>query len=458
MKKTLFVGFDDTDSLQGSCTTHLATIIINDLFHQVDFLDFPHLVRLNPNIPYKTRGNGAVALQMKGNTQDLEECKEYILQKVQELSEVDDINTNPGVAFIEKAIPRQVKKLAKRAMWDFIPLQEGEQLSRLSNVSLFKYKKGLGIIGALSAIGNKLEGDFTYEHLSYRLPENFGTERRINEESVLIADKATPLTFSNVDYEYDSVMITPRGADPVFAGIRGETVQAVRQAWALIEPLEEIAMEMIFRTNQHTNAHFPKRFQIQELKPYLSVFVDAIVSKRPFYIEGGHLIFRIKDRTGAIDCAAYEPTKRFRGEINDLVIGDKVRVYGGIRPAGENHPMTINIERLDVLKLTAIFQKENPFCDKCSARLKSAGKNKGYKCPKCSTVYRKKKPFYRELERTMKEQKYLPPIVAHRHLIRPVARANRNNRNDQLPREAIHKILQELVKQTQQTKFFKNNV
>ena len=58
MKKVLHIGFDDTDSLRGSCTTHLATLIIHEIFDQVSFLDFPNLIRLNPNIPYKTRGNG----------------------------------------------------------------------------------------------------------------------------------------------------------------------------------------------------------------------------------------------------------------------------------------------------------------------------------------------------------------------------------------------------------------
>ena len=39
--------------------------IINRLKKKnVDFLDFPNLVRFNPNIPWKTRGNGAVGIKI----------------------------------------------------------------------------------------------------------------------------------------------------------------------------------------------------------------------------------------------------------------------------------------------------------------------------------------------------------------------------------------------------------
>ena len=61
MKTTAMnIGFDDTDSPKGMCTTYLAYKMV-DLLHKerVEFLDFPRLIRFNPNIPWKTRGNGA---------------------------------------------------------------------------------------------------------------------------------------------------------------------------------------------------------------------------------------------------------------------------------------------------------------------------------------------------------------------------------------------------------------
>ena len=447
MKKVLHIGFDDTDSLKGSCTTHLATLIIHDVFDQVSFLDFPNLIRLNPNIPYKTRGNGAVALRIEGNQSDLEYCKEIVLDKVKNLSEIKDKNTNPGVVFVEGNIPNEIIKHSLRAMWDVISITEAEKLNSLPEVEIHKFKLGRGIIGALGAIGNQLNGDFTYEHLSYREPEKFGTKRLINLESIYSADKATPLTFSNIDYEYNSILILPRGADPVFTGIRGETVEEVRKAFNLLKPLEKIPMQMVFRTNQHTNQHFVQKFSIRELKPYLSTFIEGTVVNKPKYIEGSHLIFSIDDTSGVIDCAAYEPTKRFRGQLSKLLPGDRVTIFGGIRPAEDNHPITINIERIIINELVKDYKNENPFCKKCNKRLKSAGKDKGFKCPNCSTRYRKLVPIKKEIPRQITLGEYLPPIIAHRHLTKPNERLGRDNTSSQKNQEEINTILAKLVQE-----------
>src|SRR2546422_7360429 len=59
----LYLGVDDTDSLRGMCTTFLATELVRAL-PGLDLIGFPRLVRLNPNIPWKTRGNGAVCLRL----------------------------------------------------------------------------------------------------------------------------------------------------------------------------------------------------------------------------------------------------------------------------------------------------------------------------------------------------------------------------------------------------------
>jgi Predicted DNA-binding protein containing a Zn-ribbon domain len=60
----VYVGIDDTDSRNGMCTTYLATLIVEELERRgIRLIDYPRLVRLNPNIPWKTRGNGALALE-----------------------------------------------------------------------------------------------------------------------------------------------------------------------------------------------------------------------------------------------------------------------------------------------------------------------------------------------------------------------------------------------------------
>src|SRR5213594_382175 len=59
----LYLGVDDTDSLRGMCTTFLATELVRAL-PDWDLIGYPRLVRLNPNIPWKTRGNGAICVRL----------------------------------------------------------------------------------------------------------------------------------------------------------------------------------------------------------------------------------------------------------------------------------------------------------------------------------------------------------------------------------------------------------
>src|SRR2546427_13077063 len=59
----MHLGVDDTDSLRGMCTTYLATELVRALSGW-DLIGYPRLVRLNPNIPWKTRGNGAICLRL----------------------------------------------------------------------------------------------------------------------------------------------------------------------------------------------------------------------------------------------------------------------------------------------------------------------------------------------------------------------------------------------------------
>src|ERR1700728_3931110 len=63
------LGMDDTDSRFGHCTTHLGYLMVSELLHLgCVFSTYPRLVRLNPNIPFKTRGNAAVCLEFEATS------------------------------------------------------------------------------------------------------------------------------------------------------------------------------------------------------------------------------------------------------------------------------------------------------------------------------------------------------------------------------------------------------
>jgi len=77
--KIIHIGIDDTDSPKGMCTTFLSYEIVKFLEKQkVEMLDYPSLIRFNPNIPWKTRGNGAVRLTIK--TSNPQKIKNELLQ------------------------------------------------------------------------------------------------------------------------------------------------------------------------------------------------------------------------------------------------------------------------------------------------------------------------------------------------------------------------------------------
>jgi len=69
----VWIGIDDTDSKEGGCTTYICYTIVRKLIENgIDIIGYPRLVRLNPNIPWKTRGNGAVAIRAgRGNGREI---------------------------------------------------------------------------------------------------------------------------------------------------------------------------------------------------------------------------------------------------------------------------------------------------------------------------------------------------------------------------------------------------
>ena len=59
----MWIGIDDTDSRSGGCTTYVMYRLIERLIeYGYGICGYPRLVRLNPNVPWKTRGNGAVVV------------------------------------------------------------------------------------------------------------------------------------------------------------------------------------------------------------------------------------------------------------------------------------------------------------------------------------------------------------------------------------------------------------
>ena len=186
--KVLHIGFDDTDSYSGKCTTNLAFKITSKLTSELDsvFIDYPLLVRLNPNIPWKTRGNGGMCLRIR--TSQPSQIIEYLTKIVRAESDIQN-GANPGLAIFEgDTIPLSLRQFSAKALYDVLKIEDAEKLASQLSIHIFKYGAGLGIIGALASIGALLEGDHTYEAIAYRKEVFQGSPRKIDKSKVSKVD------------------------------------------------------------------------------------------------------------------------------------------------------------------------------------------------------------------------------------------------------------------------------
>ena len=429
---TMHIGLDDTDSKKGGCTTYLAAILVEKLKKiPVQFTDYPALIRLNPNVPWKTRGNGALCLRFKYLPEFETQIKTTAMELWEEHSAIKERGTDPGIVFYKNyQIPAVLRSFAKKTETTIVTLKEAMALIKELGAEAVGFNTCRGIIGALAAIGETLEGDFTYELIAYRTPENLGKKRRVDESSIFEMDKLTlPYTFNNVDSEKSRVIITPRGPDPILFGIRGESAEIVKKAFEIVKPLESVERWMIFRSNQGTDAHLKPSEALNDLEPYSSIIAKGIVSKNPRVVPLRHVIFSIKDDSAEVDCAAYEPTGDLRKIARELIVGDALEVYGAVNKATANKPLTINLEKINITKLMPQIIYENPICPDCGKRLKSMGKSQGFRCEKCHSKYADLKKCPLVLTRTIKEGTYFTSTRSQRHLTKPLRRYGQEKSN-----------------------------
>jgi len=233
-QQVMHIGLDDTDSTKGGCTTYLAALLMEKLAKvQVQFIDYPSLIRLNPNVPWKTRGNGALCLRFKHDAELEEEIKDAAITLWEENSAIKEKGTDPGIVFLKRQeIPEELEVFAKKTETSIVTLKEAMALIKKFEAEALGFNSCRGIIGALAAIGETLNCDHTYELIAYRTPQNWGSKRKVDEPSIFEMDKQTqPHTFNNVDSEKHRVIITPRGPDPILFGIRGESPEIVKKAY-----------------------------------------------------------------------------------------------------------------------------------------------------------------------------------------------------------------------------------
>lgn len=431
MPQTLHIAFDDTDSRLGRCTTHMGFVVAKNLEERgAKFIDHPLLVRLNPNIPWKTRGNGAVCLRVKVN--DPARVIDYVAHAVQTGSAIGS-GANPGVAFfVGDEIPAPLRRFSSAAMCDVLSRQKAEKVANNNGIKYYTLGNGQGLVGSLGAMGClMLDTDFTFELIAYRKPENCGKPRIIDEHKVIRFSLDTyPNTFNNFDKKHGRVLIAPHGPDPVYFGIRGETPEIVSSAINSLQPGEEIEGSMVYRSNQGTNMHLQNELRIDGIRAYTAGYVRCTVASKPIAYEGGHVIFSVEQGESRMPAAIYEPTS-LAGIAVKLEPGDAIEIGCGVRKGTTKHPKILNVEYLSVLGLAAVYEKQNPLCKVCGKRMKSEGSNKGYQCDRCKFRDAGATKILIPKERDLKPGLYIPTPKAHRHLTKPAQRYGLEKKNFQ---------------------------
>jgi tRNA(Ile2)-agmatinylcytidine synthase len=340
------VGIDDTDSSRGYCTTYLAYRIARDLQPEIKVLPYPRLVRLNPNIPFKTRGNAAVCLSLEVN--DPERAFETLSASVRGLADVQG-GANSAMVFLEDVSKGvRFEPLYLEAVSGVVNPHRVRRLLDDVGAKRFELGNGMGVVGAASSIGFSEQFDHTFELISYRRREFWGTKRIIDSSSVADMDARTfPHTFNNYDYQKRKVLVAPHGPDPVFAGIRGDSPSATVEAFGLLSYGEPLDGRMVYLSNQHTDAHLQKKL---EWKVYSSGWVEGEV-ERVTVGTGGHVYISLDVAGVRRMVAAYEPTGDLRRAARLLRRGDRIRAFGGVRRGTSLHPTILNAEKFELVSM-----------------------------------------------------------------------------------------------------------
>jgi len=426
----MFIAADDTDSSTWMCTTFLATELVLAV-KDLDLIGLPRLVRLNPAVPWKTRGNGAICIRVGRGAGEPRRCgrldgrdlfcyprssgepdPDEVLARcwpvVERWSQKD--SSDPGLVVSPEA-PRA--ELYHRAVSVIIDKEEAVAALREAGARTFEMNSGRGLIGAAAAAAWR-PLDRTYEVLTYRQRERWGHPREVSSDDIALLDSRFPSTFNNYEHLAGRPAIVPHTTCPVLYGIRGDSPAELPLASASVSS-EPVDRWMLFITNQGTDDHIITHWD--RLRPNSSYLVEGEVLTAPRTVPGGHVIFGLRTADGEVDCAAYEPSKGFRDIVRRLRPGDRVQVMGELREA----PRTLNLEKLQVLSLSRDPVKgPSPLCPQCGRRTKSAGRGQGYRCRECGV---KGLPATAgEEARQIAPGWYEPPVCARRHLSKPLKR------------------------------------
>lgn len=430
---TIWVGVDDTDSPRGGCTTFVLTELVALARCQgLDLIGEPRLVRLNPNIPWKTRGNAALSARFGhgrgtrrrvgnihgapvwshafGRPPTATERSAYLEEAwslVQKAAEGGGEGTDPALVASDHRLP---STLYWRAVRTVVPVVEGRRALESAGAWFRWEGSEQGLVGAAAAVA--WPGIHpTWELIAYRERARWGTPREVDPKSVRAAQREFPHLFLCHDARTRRLLVAPHTPCPILFGLRSTDPDSPQRALTRVRS-ESVDRYLVFRTNQGSGDHLVPRSG--KTWPALSSgSVRGQVAAAPSLLKGGHVRFEVAVASGErIPCVAFEPTKTLPRVARQLSPGDRVRVWGS-----RGYDASIHLEGIEVLRWARFFPSgEAPSCPTCHRQTESSGMQRGFRCRRCRTRFPPEAVRPRERGPSLPTGTYHPTPSARRHL------------------------------------------
>jgi tRNA(Ile2)-agmatinylcytidine synthase len=428
----MWIGVDDTDGPDGGCTTFVLTELLALARRSgLDLLGWPRLVRLNPNVPWKTRGNGALAAHLghgKGPPRTVGEIDGLPVrsftrgtaptseESLRFLSEgwalVDRLSakaprTDPVLVSSSR---RPDPSLYRDAVSEVVPISRARAALLAAGGSSWHRRSARGLIGATAALAWPARKR-TFELLAYRRPGRVGQPRRIDRRSLARAVQRHPALFLCEDPRTRRMLIAPHTSCPILFGLRAPDPRTPVAALADLSS-ETVDRWLLFATNQATGDHL--RLRSGRNWPLRAAGrTRGRVEGPPMTGPGGHVRFPLRTEDGAtIACVTFEPTKTLPKVAASLLPGDLVEVAGG---RGEDG--SVRVERLTLRTLVPRRgPRRAPTCPGCQRTAESLGTQRGYRCRGCHLRFPPESARSPTLPRAFGVGTYHPTPSARRHL------------------------------------------
>lgn len=430
---TIWVGIDDTDSPRGGCTTWSLTELISEARDQgIDLIGEPRLVRLNPNIPWKTRGNAALAARFgrgrgarrkvgeidgrpvwsyaRGVRLPAERARRWVDRAWDRLlrgARIGEPGTDPALVAVDVPLPpvlywNAVREVVEAASVRAVLERRGAVVRTAGSER--------GIVGAAAAIAWR-GAHPTWELIAYRTPGNERRPRDVDAASVRSVQARFPDLFLCDDPRTRRLLVAPHTPCPILYGLRGTRPEAPLAArrWVRSEPVDRW---LLFRTNQGSGDHLVRR-GAADIAEFRAARVAGTVASAPETLAGGHVRFSLADATGAsLTCLAFEPTKTLPRVARSLRPGDRILVWGSraVAPA-------LRVEGIELVALQVRSGRPRPpRCPTCHRATDSLGRQRGYRCPTCRRRWPPESATVSEMVPAFPKGVYHPTPSARRHL------------------------------------------